>query len=151
VPEERRRDEAHDETSIAHPGAESVFLWTKDKKGVDRRGAGPVDGKLLGRGSGEGFGVHICTVRGGELGDILEVRIMDVKPRPCVNPAYAGKAFGSNAAAWWGTSSPNRNPAKSSRFTRSTRPDSETRPPRPALGASCQCPQRFSSWTEISM
>ena len=67
-----------------------------------RRGAGPVDGKLLGRGSGEGFGVHICTVRGGELGDILEVRIMDVKPRPCVNPAYAGKAFGSNAAAWWG-------------------------------------------------
>ncbi len=37
MPEERRRDEAHDETSIAHPGAESVFLWTKDKKGVDRR------------------------------------------------------------------------------------------------------------------
>ena len=106
MPEERRRDEAHDETSIAHPGAESVFLWTKDKKGVDRRGAGPVDGKLLGRGSGEGFGVHICTgpvfVRGAELGDILEVRIMDVKPRPCANPAYAGKAFGSNAAAWWG-------------------------------------------------
>ena len=88
------------------PGAESVFLWTKDKKGVNRRGAGPVDGKLLGRGSGEGFGVHICTgpvfVRGAEPGDILEVRIMDVKPRPCANPAYAGKSFGSNAAAWWG-------------------------------------------------
>jgi hypothetical protein len=84
------------------PGAESVFLWTKDKKDVDRRGAGPVDGKLLGRGSDEGFGVHICTVRGAELGDILEVRIMDVKPRPCANPAYAGKAFGSNTAAWWG-------------------------------------------------
>ena len=30
------------------PGAESVYLWTKDKKGVNRRGAGPVDGKLLG-------------------------------------------------------------------------------------------------------
>jgi acetamidase/formamidase len=88
------------------PGAESVFLWTKEKKGVNRRGAGPVDGKLLGRGSGEGFGVHICTgpvyVRGAEPGDILEVRIIDVKPRPCANPAYAGKAFGSNAAAWWG-------------------------------------------------
>jgi acetamidase/formamidase len=88
------------------PGAESVFLWTKEKKGVDRRGAGPVDGKLLGRGSGEGFGVHICTgpvyIRGAEPGDILEVRIIDVKPRPCANPAYAGKAFGSNAAAWWG-------------------------------------------------
>jgi acetamidase/formamidase len=88
------------------PGAESVFLWTRDRKGVNRRGAGPVDGKLLGRGSGEGFGVHICTgpvyVRGAEPGDILEVRIIDVKPRPCANPAYAGKSFGSNAAAWWG-------------------------------------------------
>jgi acetamidase/formamidase len=88
------------------PGAESVFLWTKEKKGVDRRGAGPVDGKLLGRGSGEGFGVHICTgpvyIRGAEPGDILEVRIIDVKPRPCANPAHAGKSFGSNAAAWWG-------------------------------------------------
>jgi acetamidase/formamidase len=88
------------------PGAESVFLWTRDKKNVDRRGAGPVDGKLLGRGSGEGFGVHVCTgpvfVRGAEPGDILEVRIIDVKPRPCANPLYAGKSFGSNAAAWWG-------------------------------------------------
>jgi len=88
------------------PGAESVFLWTRDKKGVDRRGAGPVDGKLLGRGSGEGFGVHVCTgpvyVRGAEPGDILEVRIIDVKPRPCANPLYRGKSFGSNAAAWWG-------------------------------------------------
>ena len=27
---------------------------------------------------------------------------MDVKPRPCANPAYPGKSFGSNAAAWWG-------------------------------------------------
>ena len=88
------------------PGAESVFLWTKDKKNVNRRGAGPIDGKLLGRGAGEGFGVHICTgpvyIRGAEPGDILEVRIMDVKPRPSANPAYAGKSFGSNAAAWWG-------------------------------------------------
>jgi acetamidase/formamidase len=83
-----------------------VFLWTKDKKNVNRRGAGPIDGKLLGRGAGEGFGVHICTgpvyIRGAEPGDILEVRIMDVKPRPSANPAYAGKSFGSNAAAWWG-------------------------------------------------
>src|SRR6478735_11270597 len=88
------------------PGAESVYLWTKDKKGVNRCGAGPIDGKLLGRGAGEGFGVHICTgpvsIRGAEPGDILEVRIMDVKPRPCANPAFAGKSFGSNAAAWWG-------------------------------------------------
>jgi len=58
------------------PGVESIYLWTKEKKGVNRRGAEP--------------------------GDILEVRIIDVKPRPCANPAYAGKSFGSNAAAWWG-------------------------------------------------
>jgi acetamidase/formamidase len=25
-----------------------------------------------------------------------------VSPRPCANPAYKGKTFGSNAAAWWG-------------------------------------------------
>ena len=65
------------------PGVERIYLWTKEKKGVNRRGAGPVDGKLLGRGSGEGFGVHICTgpvyIRGAEPGDILEVRIIDVK------------------------------------------------------------------------
>ena len=61
---------------------------------------------LFGRGAGEGLGVHICTgpvfVRGAEPGDILEVRILDIKPRPCANPEYAGKTFGSNAAAWWG-------------------------------------------------
>jgi acetamidase/formamidase len=85
------------------PGAESVFLWTKDKKGVNRRGAGAMDGKV---GAGDGAGVHICTgpvyIRGAEPGDILEVRIIDVKPRPSANPAYPGKSFGSNAAAWWG-------------------------------------------------
>ena len=62
------------------PGVESIYLWTKEKKGVNRRGAGPVDGKLLGRGSGEGFGVHICTgpvyIRGAEPGDILEGRLI---------------------------------------------------------------------------
>lgn len=70
------------------PGAESVYLWTKDKKGVDRRGAGPMDASLHGRGA--------------EPGDILGVRIVDVVPRPCANPEFAGKTFGSNAAAWWG-------------------------------------------------
>lgn len=88
------------------PGVESIFYWDKKRKGVDRRGAGPVDGKLFGRGSGEGLGVHICTgpvaVKGAEPGDILEVRILDVKPRPSGNPAHKGKTFGSNAAAWWG-------------------------------------------------
>ena len=88
------------------PGAESVFYWDDSSKGVNRRGAGPMDASLFGRGAGEGLGVHICTgpvaVSGAEPGDILEVRILDVAPRPCANPEYAGKSFGSNAAAWWG-------------------------------------------------
>ncbi|MCJ2045525.1 acetamidase/formamidase family protein [Methylobacterium sp. J-078] len=85
------------------PGAESVFLWTKDRKGVARRGAGPEDAKF---GPGGGLGVHICTgpvaIRGAEPGDVLEVRILDVAPRPCANPAFKGRTFGSNAAANWG-------------------------------------------------
>ena len=89
------------------PGAESVYLWTKDKKGVNRRGAGPIDGKLLGRGAGEGFGVHICTgpvyVRGAEPGDILEVADhgREAAARAPTRPMPA-RSFGSNAAAWWG-------------------------------------------------
>jgi acetamidase/formamidase len=88
------------------PGVESIFYWDKTKKGVNRRGAGPMDGSLFGRGAGEGLGVHICTgpvaIKGAEPGDILEVRILDVKPRPSANPKFAGKTYGSNAAAWWG-------------------------------------------------
>lgn len=87
-------------------GAESVYYWTADGKAVDRRGAGPMNSSIFGRGAGEGFGVHICTgpvhVNGAEPGDVLEVRILDIRPRPCANPKYSGKAFGSNAAAWWG-------------------------------------------------
>jgi acetamidase/formamidase/AraC-like DNA-binding protein len=88
------------------PGAESVFHWTAGRKNVNRRGAGPMDASIYGRGAGEGFGVHICTgpiaVRGAEPGDVLEVRILDIHPRRCANPKFAGRAFGSNAAAWWG-------------------------------------------------
>jgi acetamidase/formamidase/AraC-like DNA-binding protein len=88
------------------PGAESVFHWTAERKNVNRRGAGPLDASIYGRGAGEGFGVHICTgpvaVRGAEPGDVLEVKILDVHPRRCANPHFAGRAFGSNAAAWWG-------------------------------------------------
>ena len=88
------------------PGAESVFKWTKKEKGVERRGAGPMDASVHGRGAGEGFGVHILTgpvyVCGAEPGDVLEVRILDVSLRPSGNDKYAGKTYGSNAAAWWG-------------------------------------------------
>ncbi len=87
-------------------GAESVFEWRADYKAVNRRGAGPLNASIFGRGAGEGFGVHICTgpiyVFGAEPGDVLEVQILDLQPRPCANPAFRGKAFGSNAAAWWG-------------------------------------------------
>lgn len=87
-------------------GAESVFHWTHEHKAVDRRGAGPTDASIYGRGNGEGFGVHICTgpvaVQGAEPGDVLEVRILDLAPRLAANARYQGRAFGSNAAAWWG-------------------------------------------------
>jgi hypothetical protein len=87
-------------------GAERIFHWTNGGKNVERRGAGPMDASIHGRGAGEGFGVHICTgpifVRDAEPGDVLEVRIIDVRPRACRNPAFEGRAFGSNAAAWWG-------------------------------------------------
>lgn len=87
-------------------GAESVFHWTKERKAVDRRGAGPADASIYGRGSGEGFGVHILTgpvaVEGAQPGDVLELRILDLAPRLAASARYEGRAFGSNAAAWWG-------------------------------------------------
>jgi acetamidase/formamidase/AraC-like DNA-binding protein len=87
-------------------GAESVFHWTPMHKAVDRRGAGPMDATVCGRGAGEGFGVHICTgpiaVRGARPNDLIELQIVDITPRLSANPAYRDKAFGSNAATWWG-------------------------------------------------
>ena len=100
---------ANDDASLmvdGDPGAESVFRWDPNDKGVDRRGAGPMDASVHGRGAGEGFGVHVLTgpvfVCGAEPGDVLEVRILDMAPRPSGNPEQEGKTFGSNAAAWWG-------------------------------------------------
>lgn len=88
------------------PGAEGVFAWTATHKAVDRRGAGPMEATIYGRGAGEGFGVHICTgpiaVRGAEPGDVLEVRILDIAPRPSRGPGVSGRVFGSSVAAWWG-------------------------------------------------
>ncbi|WP_225117921.1 acetamidase/formamidase family protein [Bradyrhizobium sp. BRP22] len=87
-------------------GAESVFGWTSDRKNVDRRGAGPMDASVFGRGAGEGFGVHICTgpiaVKDAQPGDVLEVRILDIVPRPSRHPHHEGRVFGSSVAAWWG-------------------------------------------------
>lgn len=86
--------------------AEAVFYWTAARKAVDRRGAGPLDASIYGRGAGEGFGVHILTgpiaVEGACPRDVLEVEILDIAPRPSRAPGYEGKSFGSNAAVWWG-------------------------------------------------
>jgi acetamidase/formamidase len=87
------------------PGAESVFHWTREHKAVVRRGAGPTEGPFI-RGSGEGLGVHLLTgpvaIENAEPGDVLEVRILDVRPRPACHACHAGRCFGSNASANWG-------------------------------------------------
>jgi acetamidase/formamidase/AraC-like DNA-binding protein len=86
--------------------AEAIFRWTQVNKAVDRRGAGPFDASIYGRGAGEGFGVHILTgpiaVEGAQPGDILEVEILSITPRPSQAPDFVGRSFGSNAAVWWG-------------------------------------------------
>jgi acetamidase/formamidase/AraC-like DNA-binding protein len=86
--------------------AEDVFGWTRQHKNVDRRGAGPMDASVFGRGAGEGFGVHICTgpvaIKDAQPGDVLEVRILDIVPRPSRHPPHEGRVFGSSVAAWWG-------------------------------------------------
>src|SRR5262245_36641287 len=43
------------------PGMEKIYAWDQTRKSVPRRGAGPMDASLFGRGAGEGLGVHICT------------------------------------------------------------------------------------------
>lgn len=95
----------YDRMIAGDPGAESVFRWVQGEKAITRRGAGPVEAPFV-RGAGEGLGVHLLTgpvaVEDAEPGDILEVRILDVRPRPCCHAEHAGRCFGSNAAASWG-------------------------------------------------
>src|SRR6202012_433169 len=91
---------------LGDAGAESVFRWTSEGKGVERRGAGPMDASIYGRGAGECFGVPICpgpiAEKGAEPGDVLEVRILDMVPPQSRNPQLKGRIFGSSVAAWWG-------------------------------------------------
>lgn len=85
---------------------ERIYHWEKGDKTIDRRGAGPMDASTIGRGAGEGFGVHILTgpiaIAGARPGDIVEVRFLEIESRPSANPKYAGRSFGSNVAAYWG-------------------------------------------------
>ena len=87
--------------------AEGVYAWAPGRKNLDRRGAGATTGPAAAlRGAGEGLGVHLLTgpvhIAGAEPGDILEVRILDVTPRPCCHQHYPGRTFGVNVAASWG-------------------------------------------------
>ncbi len=72
-------------------GLEAIYTWNEDGANEGYRGA-----------TGGGDGVHILTgpifVTGAEPGDILKVEILDLAPRLNAD----GRAFGSNAAAWWG-------------------------------------------------
>lgn len=85
---------------------QDVYEWKNSGKRIERRGAGPMDSSALGRGAGEGFGVHICTgpiaIAGAKPGDIVEVKFIEITPRPSQNPKYVGRSFGSNVAAYWG-------------------------------------------------
>jgi acetamidase/formamidase len=71
-------------------GVEDIFHWNEAEKTESLRGPG----------------VHIMTgpiaVEGAEPGDVLEVKILDMKLRPNGNEEYAGKTYGVNAAANWG-------------------------------------------------
>ncbi|UPK46582.1 acetamidase/formamidase family protein [Paenibacillus pabuli] len=71
-------------------GVEDIFHWSETEKHKADRGPG----------------VHIMTgpiaVEGAEPGDVLEVKILDMKLRPNGNGEYAGKTYGSNVAANWG-------------------------------------------------
>ncbi|KAI8108289.1 hypothetical protein M9434_006316 [Picochlorum sp. BPE23] len=82
----------YDKMIKGDPGVEDIYQWASTGQNVDMRGK-----------SGSGDGVHVMTgpiyVCGAEPGDVLQIDILDLKPR--ANPS-TGKTYGSNAAAWWG-------------------------------------------------
>lgn len=96
----------HERMIDGDPEVERIYHWEKGNKAINRRGAGPMDASAVGRGAGEGFGVHIMTgpiaIAEAERGDVVEVRFLEMTPRPSGNAKYAGRSFGSNVAAYWG-------------------------------------------------
>ena len=86
-------------------------MWAYDFRASCVRRSRPGEGaglrvgavRLLGGGGRRAAGgAQARGLRGAEPGDVLKVEILDLKPRPSANPDFAGKTFGSNAAAWWG-------------------------------------------------
>lgn len=81
----------YDAMILGDESMESIYAWTEEVIGEEFRGA-----------TGMGDGVHILTgpifVEGAEPGDLLQVEIIDLAPRPNID----GRTYGSNAAAWWG-------------------------------------------------
>ncbi len=76
----------HERMIEGDPGAESVYLWTKDRKGV--RVAAPA--RATARGWASISAPAPCWCRAREPGDVLEVRIVDVTLRPSANPEVQG-------------------------------------------------------------
>ncbi|KAL0052691.1 hypothetical protein WJX82_006304 [Trebouxia sp. C0006] len=83
----------YDKIVKGDPGIESIYNWTSSGPTVGWRGA-----------TGKGDGVHVLTgpiyVCGAEPGDVIQVDILDLEPRP--NPGNDNRTYGSNAAASWG-------------------------------------------------
>ncbi|XRB04344.1 acetamidase [Pycnococcus provasolii] len=90
---------------LSHHAGDDPDLMIKGDSGVESVYEFPpgktVETHMRGM-TGKGDGVHILTgpifVTGAEPGDVIEVDILELTPRE--NPQ--GKAYGSNAAAWWG-------------------------------------------------
>ena len=88
-------------------GRRERLPWTREHKAVARRGrARPKARSSVA--PARGSACISCTgpvaVEDAEPGDVLEVRILDIRPRPSCHACHAGRCFGSNAAANLGLS-----------------------------------------------
>ena len=87
------------------PGAESVYHWDRRRKNVDRRGAGPMDASLFGRGAARAWACTSAPVRSRCAAPSLATCSRCASSTSRRGPApirSTRESFGSNAAAWWG-------------------------------------------------
>ena len=88
------------------PGVEGIFYWDPS----ERESIAAAPGRWTRRSSAAARAKDwACTCAPARWRSAAQSRAtsskcasLDVKPRPCANPKYPGKTFGSNAAAWWG-------------------------------------------------